>query len=215
MIKIITDDLIEKFKDFLINEEKASATLEKYMRDAKVTQIYEGTVHIQKNEILTALIKEYAANAPAAVTPAPQTGTLEDVLRGYCNTPASSGKPGDISQAEVIVAGGRGVGKKEGFELLQKLAERLGGEVAGTQAAVNSGWIDASRQIGVTGKTVKPKLYIACGISGQTYHTSGLSGSPVIVAVNKDPNAPMMKMATYAVEGDLYDVIPALLEKLK
>ena len=190
--------------------------LEKYMRDAKVTQIYEGTVHIQKNEILTALIKEYAAKeTAAAVSPAPKTGTLEEVLRGYCNKRASSGKPGDISQAEVIVAGGRGVGKKEGFELLQKLAERLGGEVAATQPAVNNGWADVSRQIGVTGKTVKPKLYIACGISGQTHHTSGISGSPVIVAINKDPNAPIMKMATYAVEGDLYDVIPALLEKLK
>lgn len=189
--------------------------LEKYMRDAKVTQIYEGTVHIQKNEILTALIKEYAAKDAAAVSAAPKTGTLEEVLRDYYNKRTSPGKQADISQAEVIVAGGRGVGKKEGFELLQKLAERLGGEVAATQPAVNSGWIDVSRQIGVTGKTVKPKLYIACGISGQTHHTSGISGSPVIVAINKDPNAPIMKTATYAVEGDLYDVIPALLEKLK
>lgn len=189
--------------------------LEKYMRDAKVTQIYEGTVHIQKNEILTALIKEYAAKDAAATSGAPKTGTLDEVLRDYYNKRTSPGKQADISQAEVIVAGGRGVGKKEGFELLQKLAERLGGEVAATQAAVNSGWIDVSRQIGVTGKTVKPKLYIACGISGQTHHTSGISGSPVIVAINKDPNAPIMKTATYAVEGDLYDVIPALLEKLK
>lgn len=189
--------------------------LEKYMRDAKVTQIYEGTVHIQKNEILTALIKEYAAKDAAASSAAPKTGTLEEVLRDYYNKRTSPGKQADISQAEVIVAGGRGVGKKEGFELLQKLADRLGGEVAATQAAVNNGWIDVSRQIGVTGKTVKPKLYIACGISGQTHHTSGISGSPVIVAINKDPNAPIMKTATYAVEGDLYDVIPALLEKLK
>ena len=189
--------------------------LEKYMRDAKVTQIYEGTVHIQKNEILTALIKEYAAKDAAASSAAPKTGTLDEVLRDYYNKRTSPGKQADISQAEVIVAGGRGVGKKEGFELLQKLAERLGGEVAATQPAVNNGWIDVSRQIGVTGKTVKPKLYIACGISGQTHHTSGISGSPVIVAINKDPNAPIMKTATYAVEGDLYDVIPALLEKLK
>lgn len=189
--------------------------LEKYMRDAKVTQIYEGTVHIQKNEILTALIKEYAAKDTAAVSVAPKTGTLDEVLRDYYNKRTSPGKQADISQAEVIVAGGRGVGKKEGFELLQKLAERLGGEVAATQPAVNNGWIDVSRQIGVTGKTVKPKLYIACGISGQTHHMSGISGSPVIVAINKDPNAPIMKTATYAVEGDLYDVIPALLDKLK
>ena len=193
--------------------------LEKYMRDAKVTQIYEGTVHIQKNEILNALIKEYSTMMPpASISPAPKTGTLEGLLNDYHKKHTSSapnGKTADISQAEVIVAGGRGVGKKEGFELLQKLADALGGVVAGTQPVVNNGWLDISRQIGVTGKTVKPKLYIACGISGQTHHTSGISGAPVIVAINKDANAPIMKNATYAVQGDLYEVIPALLEKLK
>lgn len=189
--------------------------LEKYMRDAKVTQIYEGTVHIQKNEILNALIKEYAASAaPAGNSPARATGTLEELLSDY-QQKRTSPVPADISQAEVIVAGGRGVGKKEGFALLQQLADKLGGVVAATQPAVQHGWIDAKCQIGVTGKTVKPKLYIACGLSGQTHHTSGISGSPVIVAINKDPNAPIMKTANYAVEGDLYDVIPALLKKLK
>ncbi|MBO7190963.1 MAG: FAD-binding protein [Elusimicrobiaceae bacterium] len=190
--------------------------LEKYMRDAKVTQIYEGTVHIQKNEILNALIKEYAASAaPVSNSCTSTTGTLEELLQDYCNKRTSAEKQADISQAEVIVAGGRGVGKKEGFELLQKLAERLGGQVAATQPAVNNGWTDISRQVGVTGKTVRPKLYIACGISGQTHHTAGISGSPVIVAINKDPNAPMMKMARFAIEGDMYDVIPTILEKLK
>ena len=194
--------------------------LEKYMRDAKVTQIYEGTVHIQKNEILTALIKEYAAKETATgVSSAPKTGTLEELLRAYHQRHESSAQPEkkdvDISQAEVIVAGGRGVGKKEGFELLEKLAACLGGQVAATRPAVDNGWSDISRQIGVTGKTVKPKLYIACGISGQTHHTAGIGGSPVLVAINKDPNAPIMKAATFALEGDLYDIIPALLEKLK
>ena len=193
--------------------------LEKYMRDAKVTQIYEGTVHIQKNEILTALNKEYAtAASPVASAPAPKAATLEELLREYHHKHTSSAQTvksnADLSQAEVIVAGGRGVSKKEGFELLQKLADYLGGQVAATQPVVNNGWLDVSRQIGVTGKTVKPKLYIACGISGQTHHTAGISGSPIVVAINKDPNAPIMKMATYAVEGDLYDVIPKLLEKL-
>ena len=162
------------------------------------------------------LIKEYAAcSSPAVSSCAQKTGTLEEVLRDYHHKRASSGQQTDISQAEVIVAGGRGVGKKEGFELLQKLAAQLGGQVAATQPAVNNGWIESSRQIGVMGKTVKPKLYIACGISGQTHHTAGISGSPVIVAINKDPNAPIMKNATYAVVGDLYEVIPTLLEKLK
>lgn len=186
--------------------------LEKYMRDAKVTQIYEGTVHIQKNEIITALIKEYAA---AAGSPARQIGTLDELLRDYHDKRTSSVQPVDISQAEVIVAGGRGVGGKEGFLLLKKLADKLGGVVAATRPAADNGWIDTSCQIGVTGKTVKPKLYIACGISGHTHHTSGINGSPVIVAINKDPNAPIMKTATYTVEGDLHEVIPALLEKLK
>ena len=194
--------------------------LEKYMRDAKITQIYEGTVHIQKNEIITALIKEYAASAaPAVPAAAPATVPLEELLRcyhkKYISVPRQEKKETYLSQAEVIVAGGRGVGKKEGFALLQQLADALGGTVAATQPAVNNGWIDASCQIGVTGKTVKPKLYIACGISGQTHHTAGLHGADVIVAINKDPDAPIMKMAHYAIVGDLYEVIPALLEKLK
>ncbi|MBR3632669.1 MAG: FAD-binding protein [Elusimicrobiaceae bacterium] len=190
--------------------------LEKYMRDAKVTQIYEGTVHIQKNEIATALMKEYAT-ATAATNPPAQTIPLEELLRGYCKKYASSDKHkdslADLSQAEVIVAGGRGVGKKEGFELLQKLADRLGGLVAGTRPPADNGWIDTGNQIGITGKTVKPKLYIACGISGQQHHMAGVKAD-VIVAINKDPNAPIMKTANYAVEGDLYEVIPTLLGKL-
>lgn len=192
--------------------------LEKYMRDAKITQIYEGTVHIQKNEIITALIKEYATSGTSADRPStPATIPLEELLRGYCQKQATStGKEReDLSQAEVIVAGGRGLGKKEGVALLQKLADRLGGVIAATRPAVDNGWMESRCQIGVTGRTVKPKLYIACGISGQLHHTAGLHGTDVIVAINKDPNAPIMKMANYAVVGDLYEVIPTWLEKLK
>lgn len=190
--------------------------LEKYMRDAKITQIYEGTVHIQKNEILTALIKEYAAmaEAPAVKPLAHKTSTLNELLQEYHHKHTSSFPPTDISQAEVIVAGGRGVGNKEGFALLKKLADKLGGVVGATRPAADNGWIDASCQIGVTGKTVKPKLYIACGISGQIQHMAGVSGADVIVAINKDPNAPIMKMAHYAVEGDMYEIIPAMLKAL-
>ena len=114
----------------------------------------------------------------------------------------------------MIVAGGRGVGNKEGFELLQKLADRLGGVVAGTRPAADNGWISQERQIGITGKTVKPKLYIACGISGQTHHMAGVQAD-AIVAINKDPNAPIMRAAQYPVAGDLYEVIPALLKELE
>lgn len=120
----------------------------------------------------------------------------------------------DLSEAEVIVAGGRGLGKPEGFKLLQKLADRLGGAVAASRAPVDNGWIDYRCQVGLTGRTVKPKIYIACGISGQIQHMAGMSGADVIIAINKDPNAPLMKAAHYAVEGDLYEVIPAMLEAL-
>lgn len=126
----------------------------------------------------------------------------------------SEGEGLDLSEAEVIVAGGRGLGNAEGFKLLEKLAARLGGAVAASRAPVDSGWIEYRRQIGLTGRTVKPKLYIACGISGQIQHMAGCSGADIIVAINKDPNAPIMKLAHYAVEGDLYEVIPAMLEAL-
>ena len=194
--------------------------VEKYMRDAKVTQIYEGTVHIQKNEIVAALMKEYASGAtPASNPPAENTVPLKDLLHSYQKKAASSAPQGNkepaLSQAEVIVAGGRGVGSAQGFKLLEKLALRLGGTVAGTRPAADNGWISTERQIGITGKTVKPKLYIACGISGQLHHMAGLGKADTLVAINKDPHAPIMKMAHYAVEGDLYEVIPAILEKLK
>ena len=193
--------------------------VEKYMRDAKVTQIYEGTVHIQKNEIVAALMKEYAAAAPACPsgqTPAQPTVSPEELLRGYCKKkaqPAGAENAADLSHAQVVVAGGRGVGNKEGFALLQKLADRLGGTVAGTRPAADSGWISPDLQIGITGKTVRPKLYIACGISGQSHHLAGVHAD-VIVAINKDPNAPIMKLAQYPIVGDLYEVLPQLLKEL-
>jgi electron transfer flavoprotein alpha subunit len=121
----------------------------------------------------------------------------------------------NLSEAEIIVAGGRGVGSKAGFELLHRLAQRLGGEVGATRPAADNGWADAEAQIGITGCTVRPKLYIACGISGQLHHTAGIAGNSVIVAINKDPDAPIMKTANYAIEGDLHEVIPALLDALK
>lgn len=121
----------------------------------------------------------------------------------------------NLANAQVIVAGGRGVGSKENFELLRRLAAKLGGVVGATRPAVDNGWIEKSAQIGVTGKSVNPKLYIACGISGQLHHTAGIGKNAVIVAINKDPNAPLMKTAQYALTGDLCEIIPALLNALK
>ncbi len=116
----------------------------------------------------------------------------------------------NLEEADIIVAGGRGLGGPEGFSLLRELAEVLGGEVGATRAAVDAGWITHEHQIGQTGHTVRPKLYIAAGISGAVQHTVGMQGSDVIIAVNKDPQAPIFQIAHYALAGDLFQIVPAL-----
>jgi electron transfer flavoprotein alpha subunit len=121
----------------------------------------------------------------------------------------------NISDADIIVSGGRGVGKPEGFKLLEELARLLGGAVGASRAAVDAGWIAYSHQVGQTGRTVAPKMYIACGISGQIQHTVGMSSSDVIIAINKDASCPLMQTATYAIEGDLYEVLPHIISEIK
>jgi electron transfer flavoprotein alpha subunit len=120
-----------------------------------------------------------------------------------------------VEDAEIVVAGGRGVGGPDGFKVLQELADVLGGVVGGSRGAVENGWIPHERQVGQTGRTVRPKLYVACGISGAVQHLVGMQNSQAIVAINADPEAPIFSVATHGIVGDMFKIVPALTNEFK
>ncbi|MEP0774543.1 MAG: electron transfer flavoprotein subunit alpha/FixB family protein [Acidobacteriota bacterium] len=154
-----------------------------------------------------------AGGAPAQVVELPP---VEAAIRSkVVEVKASEGGELDVAEADIIVSGGRGIKAAENFALIRSLAEPLGAAVGASRAVVDAGWIAHKHQVGQTGKVVSPSLYIACGISGAIQHLAGMSSSKVIVAINKDPEAPIFKVADYGVVGDLFQVIPPLVEEIK
>jgi len=125
------------------------------------------------------------------------------------------GKRVDLSEAKVIIAGGRGVGDANGFKVLKKMASVMKGEIAGTRVAVEEGWIPVEHQVGQTGQSVRPELYIACGISGAIQHRAGMMNSRYIIAINKDPMAPIFQVADWCIVGDLHEVVPEMITQLR
>lgn len=185
---------------------------------------YAGNVTMK---VLVKSVPEIATVRPMAFPRASVNGGAGSVEKAPADTAAAKGRTKfvsfaadtsgeiDIGAAEKIVSGGRGLGDPKGFELVRELAHALGAAVGASRAAVDSGWIPYKHQVGITGRSVRPRLYVACGISGQIQHMGGMKSSDVIVAINTDADCPMMKAANYAVQGDFYKVVPALVAEIK
>ena len=157
----------------------------------------------------------FDADRTGEVVPLTVTITEDDVRTKILKIVKSATEMVSLTDADIIVSGGMGLGSKEGFDKLKELADVLGGTIAASRAAVDAGWIDHSYQVGQTGTTVKPQVYFACGISGAIQHIAGMQNAGLIIAVNKDENAPIFEVADYGIVGDLHKVIPALTEAFR
>ena len=171
----------------------------------QMATIQPGTVEAKR---LSTPRKAEVIRLPGQVSP-------EDVRTHHVGVIRADPKTLDITEAEVIVARWRGVGKSENFQLVEELAQELGAAVGGSRVAMDEGWIPFARQIGLSGKIVAPKLLISCGISGATQHAFGMKDSKLIVAINKDRGAPIFKLADVGILADLSEVLPALIQRLR
>ncbi len=187
--------------------------------------VYSGRAYIEI--VRTGERQNFIAIRPNNIPPAEPAGgatpieahasnVTRDAIRAIVTEifPLEGGRP-DLTEADVIVTGGRAMKDKANFKMLEDLADLLGAAVGASRAAVDAGYAPVAIQVGQTGKIVNPKLYIACGISGAIQHLAGMRTSKVIVAINKDPNAPIFERATYGIVGDLFEVVPMLTEELK
>ncbi|HSW38938.1 MAG TPA: electron transfer flavoprotein subunit alpha/FixB family protein [Acidobacteriota bacterium] len=190
-----------------------------------VRPIFAGKAYAKVRLLMTPAIATLRPNVFPLMTadtsrPAEMTAFIPDLNAGKIRavvreTKVSEGQKLDLTEANIIVSGGRGMKGPENFPLIEKLADAFGGAMGASRAAVDAGWIDQQHQVGQTGKTVSPTLYVACGISGAVQHLAGMSSSKYIVAINKDQDAPMLSIADYGIVGDLYEVVPALTEEIR
>ncbi|MBX5493802.1 MAG: electron transfer flavoprotein subunit alpha/FixB family protein [Bryobacteraceae bacterium] len=190
-----------------------------------VRQLFQGKlnadIRFKSDGVRFASIQAGAFRAEAVEAGQAQVETITpDLNPGLIRTKAEepfreAARAVDLSAAELIVSVGRGIGEKENLPLVQELAEALGAELAASRPICDNGWLPMERQVGSSGQTVAPKLYLAVGISGAIQHLVGMKGAKTIVAINKDPNAPIFEVADYGIVGDLFEVVPALIEEIR